>query len=453
MQTRILLGTYVLTIAAVLILNSGCNGNGVDQSFGSVELPSTATPVLPGTSTGILDDKQYFYVGVDTTVGAIAHVRSVAGFSTPCAVNKSSTANEDVTCLIDVPEGDLYGKDLELKYNVPAEMCRYLVRTPYWFYNHEVGVGPSTIAATVVNTVNASGDITSSTYNCSFNGGAMDLNCDNNPEIISTLAPETQTYRCIYDNTEFELPNCCFGNYTITTTTTTGAAAPITTRTTGKWGGDYSKCIGGPGKTDWSLYTADKRPASEIVFAEKGINKKQIVTAPVNFNPTLGGRTSSIHVANSYGTTFGSGNHTHTGFVDLATTSTQPYFIAPIDDRSGTLIGAAQDSYEFQCLDTAFEIKHRIRIYVRDWDTYPDYLAYISSQGSVSIPDRGTVPEPGTNCAAIPAAGYSCNDSRDIDDLLNINLVEEGVLAGPGLTYNTTVPTFRNNYFPRIIYP
>ena len=72
-------------------------------------------------------------------------------------------------------------------------MCRYLLRKIYWFYNYEVGVGPTTIIANIANTVNASGDITSSVYTCNFDGvlGA----CSTNSEVTADLSPTAATFR------------------------------------------------------------------------------------------------------------------------------------------------------------------------------------------------------------------------------------------------------------------
>ena len=55
-------------------------------------------------------------------------------------------------------------------------MCRYLRRGVYWFYNDEVGVGPSNININIVNAVDGSGNITTSTYTCTVDGVA-DVGC------------------------------------------------------------------------------------------------------------------------------------------------------------------------------------------------------------------------------------------------------------------------------------
>lgn len=454
--------TYFLTLSTLsltLILNTGCNGSGNESTFGSIAIPSPA-PALPGTSNGLLSDLDYFYVGVDTTEDAIAHVHSTAGFSSNCGVSKDSTTNEDITCIVEVPEADLYAKTLELKYNVPAGMCRYLVRQPYWFYNYEVGVGPKNINISIINSVDADGVITTTDYNCTIDG-VPDAECDGwdpinghttvTEAVLKSREPSGVEFKCIYDNSASDGANCCFGSYRITSSIKTGIQDPVIDNISGEWGGDYSSCIGGPGKTDWSHYSKDGTPAWEVVFAKHGITEHQNVTAPIELK--IG---SNIHSANYYGGTIASPVvHDHDGFHSNRS-SPVPFFVDPIDDRDGdikdyydnyTLLLPAQDSFEFQCLDEAFEIQHRIRVYVRDWDTYPDYLTYISSEGATVNPDRSTDDEPTPSyCEAIPYAGYSCNDFHDIDDYLKVRLN----LAN----YDTTVGNIinRGTYFPSLGY-
>lgn len=451
MKNKALLLTYIIAITSLFVFNSGCNGGGTSQSdFGSIAAPPPAPSVLPGTSNGLLDDAQNFYVGVETTSELISHVRSITGFNTSCGISKDSTANEDVTCLVDVPEAELHNKNLELKFNVPPGMCRYLQRDIYWFFDREVGQGPKTISATVAKTIDIDGNLLSAAYSCVIDGIAGDCtnNAVSNPEINATLKPDSQIFKCVYDHSEANLPNCCFGNYALTvTTTTTGPGINLSETTTSEasWGGDYSKCIGGPGRTNWTMFAESDQfkglPVSLITYAPYGITDKQTVTSALDLRIS-----ENIHTSNYYGATV---NHTHTGYKDLITTSNLPYYITPIDDRSGTKFDSrgtylisAHDSYEFRCIDEADEVKHRIRVYVRDWDTYPDYLAYISSQGGIAVPDRGADPEPGTNCNSV-AVNESCNDHYDADDFLLLYLLG---------SYNTGDVTTRWKNFPGLGY-
>ncbi len=411
-------------------------------------LPLPPASVLPGSSNGILTDADYFYIGINSAKGVIGHVHATSGFSDACGISKDTTSNVDLSCIIDMPEGDIYAKDLEIIYNIPpGNMCRYLVRSPQWFYNVETGIGPEKIIVNVTNATNASGDLTNVSTTCKFDTGAVLASCSGDPEIRVEYTPTARKFSCIYDHTGEDGPNCCIGNYEVTTNVVTNGGPTVTTIAKSDWGGSYKNCIGGGGRSNWTVSKKIGLPAALVQFTEAtGIKATQTVTAPTNFPSPLNTLTSSIHTAGYYG---GYANHTHTGFVDLVTTSTMPFFYAPIDDRSGTPMYTGQPSWDFYCYDAGFEIKHRIRVTVKDWDTLPDFQAYIDSKGAVSAPDRGEDLEPSTNCDGL-SLGSACNDSYDADDFLKLNLVNNGVLATP--TYVMAPLSIRKEYFPAIRY-
>ncbi|MEQ1722632.1 MAG: hypothetical protein ABL930_05615 [Pseudobdellovibrio sp.] len=466
MQLKSKLAVYMLAIGSLILLNSGCNGvKSGEASFGSLNIPAPAAPAAPappvvptpssppGSSNGIEDDASFFYVGVQNDENdSIAHVHDSTDFSKTCSVPKTSLAHEDITCLIDIPEGDIYNKDLVLQYNAPAQMCRYLVRAPYWFYNREVGIGPETIAISVDNTVNASGDITASTYTCAFDGVTRDCANGDTEVAITGLSPTSQEIKCVYD---FNGTNCCMGSYTLNRTILTNGANPVAaTPANFSWGGNMTNCIGGAGKTDWNVFNADKTPNQLVQYSWQGIKNTYLVTAPSHLGTGgLPASTSSIHVANFYGQAV---DHTHTGFVNSADSTTRPYFSNPIDDRSGTDLTAmaANDSYLFLCYNEAYEIKHRIRAYVREWDYYPDYLTFISSLGLTVQPDKSSFldagPEETDPTCLEGIAGNFCNDSGDIDDFLNLEAATNAPLVTP--FYDMTTVTKRRSYFPFIEY-
>jgi hypothetical protein len=470
MQFKSKLALYIMAVGSMIILNLGCNGvKSGEASFGSLNIPAPVPPVVPtpssptGSSNGIEDDDDFFYVGVNNTGNdMITHVHDVTSFSKTCSVPKTSLANEDITCLIEIPEGDVYNKDLVLQYNAPKEMCRYLVREPYWFYNREVGVGPTTVGISVDNTVNPSGDITASSYTCTIDG--VTAACANgHPEVsITDLTPTSQNIACVYNTSE---ANCCDGRYTFTRTTRTNGNPATDVNSTPQvvgWGGNLLSCIGGPGRTDWRIYDTSGIPGQTVEYSWQGIKNNYTVRAPSRIGPAgLSSNTASIHFANFYGQAggqAGAADHTHTGFVNINPfdATTRPYFFSPIDDRDGTDFTerAANDSYLFLCYGEAFEIKHRIRAYVREWDYYPDYLTFITSLGLTVQPDKSIFGDIGPGetdptCLEGIAGGF-CNDFGDIDDFLNLTVSVTAPLLTP--FYDMTDVTKRRSYFPYIQY-
>jgi hypothetical protein len=404
--------SFVL-LACLFILS--CNGVSED---------STPSAVVDNTDSEVVGDVDTtaFWVKAYDTGEYLVHTRSTAAFGTECKILKAA-GNTDLECIVDINEGDLFYHGLKLHYNVPPEMCAYLRRSPYWYWNYEVGVGPSTLEINI--TKDANSIVTAS--DCTVNGGAADPGCDDLDDITVDTASGEPT--CTYDQSDFGRPNCCFGDYTINTNITADGVLTSTTAN-GSWGGSVLNCIGGAGKTSWDLpATADEAPGSEYTWTrDSGLNLDWTLKSPIS---TTDGQHYSI--ANYY-TTAGT-PHSHAGFVS-ATVSTLPYFTVPIDDRDGDSVPSGNGAYTFECLDEGHEIKHRIRVYVRDWDAYADYLAYISTSGVTAVPDREPPDvEPG-NCDGLTG---NCDDYFDLDDFL------EQFHAG---TYDTSDPATRSTLFP-----
>lgn len=404
--------SFILSLACLATL-SGCGGGAV----------ATAEDVASGGGSGVLDSDE-FYVGVGNSKVIRSHVRTAGSFGTSCSLPKTSTS-QDLVCYIDVPEGDLQFNGLTLSYNAPKSMCRYLTRRPYWFYNQEIGYGPT--AVQINKTINNLNVV--SAYTCSIDGGAAGA-CTGFSEIDIDSTDSSVT--CKYNLTSFGQKNCCFGEYTFTKRTTNSDTMVTTVDTENvNWGGDMKACTGGAGRTDWELFTSIGTPSGIIEYAYDGLKADYKITAPIKSANDI----YNISVANFYTPAL----HSHDGYVN-ARVSTLPYFIDPVDDRSGTLLPTGNPAYTFECKDEAYETTNRVSVYVREWDVYTDYLAYIATAGVTVNPDRPGLIE-GVNCDGV---GSDCNDRWDLDDFI----VE--LLGGP---YDTATAATRRANFPEQSYP
>lgn len=409
-----------LCCALFCLLLVSCGGGG-----GSA-LPSAGSGGSSGGGSAVGESPSDFYIAVSNQSELGAHVRTVGSFSTRCTIPSTTTAITDLQCIVDVPEGNLNLFGIKFAYNIPAGMCRHLRRSTYWFYNQEIGTGPTSLY--LEKTVNASGVVTG--YRCGENGGPLGP-CNNLVEANVNTA--TDSAKCVYDRRDAEQKNCCLGSYRITLETINSSTATSSISTNDlEWGGDIRECLGGPGRTNWEVYTRSGYPTRIIEFAGNGVSANYEVDAPIQSTIDVW----NISAANFYTPAL----HTHDGFVS-ATTSTLPYFVEPIDDRNGTPISVSGNvPYTWECLNESYEIKHRIRVFVRDWDLYSDFLTYISSAGATTVPDRPGDQE-GVDCDGI--SPDPCNDKWDLDDYIN------ELLGGP---YPTTTPSFRSVLFPSQIY-
>lgn len=421
-----------------LLLSSlqSCSGTAGSASFGTPLINSSG---IIGVSNGVTDDNQ-FYVGIDSNTNPSAHVHDVNGFSLPCSISPTETAHKDINCIIDVPESDLFVSGLALKYNIPKNLCPYLVRSTYWYYNQEVGYGPVSIQMNINQTTTIDNGISNTVINsrsCSVDGAAAVPCSTAFPEV--TISEADQAVKCAYDKTpSVNGANCCLGAYqwTVVTTETSGGGLVTSKTETRDWGGSYAACMGGAGVTNWEAKDSRGLPMQIVEPARTGINSTYKVSAPIDTTSSF----SVLPVANYYKTTA----HSHTGFGPVLSTplssrlSTKPYYVDPIDDRNGTLILPGNDSYEFVCRDEAWEMIHRIRVQVRKWDTVADFQNYIASAGT-GEPDRsGDEPD---GCSGIEGP---CNDFFDAGDF---------VASLTGGIYNMTAPSIplRWTYFPNLV--
>jgi hypothetical protein len=429
--------SFIFTLIFILF-NTSCNGTkSQSNGFGSLTLPTSSTDSPDGSSNGKGNSNQ-FYVGVFTDADSISNVSNQTGFANKCAIDKTSTASQDIKCILDLPEGDAFTGNVSLDYNLPSGMCRYLRRRTYWYYNQEVGVGPTQIQMDITYDDTVS-PIIQTGFQCSIDGGPLGL-CTGFPE--ATINQITETPTCIYDKSTSAVgKNCCFGKYTLTKNIFYTNAVDISTVSNNNWGGSLNNCIGGPGKA-WTAKSDKGIPQDIITFAKNGVNATYKLDKLINQISSA----VTFPVANYYT----AGLHTHTGATTGRTTD-KPYFLDPVEDRNGTGIPTSvinpdnylvpgNESYDFECLDASYEVIHRIRMYIREWDTYTDYLAYIASAGATVNPDRGSSVEPSLNCSGITGP---CNDFYDNDDYFNIVL---------GLT-QPWVPTMnvRDTYFPNVL--
>jgi hypothetical protein len=441
--------TQLLKLTSKIILVSvcsaylmSCTGGSASSSFGSSSSGSLVDKIPDGMSNGIVDPS-FLYVGVESKTNDVAHVHKDGMFGTNCAIDPNSSL-QDIKCIVDVPEAELYMHGLELKYNVPAGMCRYLARETYWFWNHEIGFGPSSI---VVNVTVTDGSVTASS--CQFDGGGV-VPCNSSIEALVNTSSPAPVIKCIYDHSSLEGGrNGCLGTYSLTvnTTTITSGTPPTTSNSTStstvQWGGTVGPLVGGAGRNGWQI-GPEGLPLRIYTASHLGLlNQTYKINPPIDTSGVgyfVGApRLTALEIANYYTPAL----NIHDGYTTGAT-SDQPYALQPIDDFSGSPIVGGNDSYLFECIDQAHEVLHRIKVYVRDWDTYQDYYDYITSKGTTEVPDRRVGSEGGT-CTGIYGP---CNDYPDFDDL-----------AVGWVSYNTTVPLNnstdvnlgrRQYYFPQI---
>tara|TARA_B110001454_G_scaffold218991_1_gene249082 strand:+ start:128854 stop:130035 length:1182 start_codon:yes stop_codon:yes gene_type:complete len=371
-----------------ITLIAGCGKEAEDDTSSSSSTSSGNNPTL-----GVVQDDA-FYVRVFDEEKFPYYMSKLGDFNTKCAIASGSSA-QNLDCVLDMNELDLYFHGVSFQYNVPSGMCSYFSRSTYWYYNYEVGYGPSTFVRN--ETKDASGNLVSSS--CVIDG-VTQAGCSNSESSYGTDGPS-----CIYNYTASGGPNCCMGSYTKTVNTTTPSGTTSTSEVLG-WGGNYAGCIGGAGKTNWTELDKVGKPVGVIEYTPStGLNQKYDVTGP-QFKSNTG---LNIPIANFYTAS----KHTHGAYVG-STTSSYPYIVDPIDDRSGSPLPSGNPAYTWTCYDRNLEIVNRIRVYIREWNTNKEFVKYGTTSGASGDPDISGFE--GTECDYTSSMGGRCNDRTDLDD-------------------------------------
>lgn len=355
----------------------------------------------------------------------------------------SSSVVRDITCNIEIGELALFHNGIKFQYNVPANACKYIRTSPYWYYNYEVGTGPQAVSMTI--TKNASGSVISSLCQVTNNGVSSSVvacdsssaNLDFNDVRFDTSGESTVI--CAYDTSnEDGGRNCCLGKYDFTKKMINAGVETVTFERGKSWGGTAASCIGGPGRTSWEKFGPQGLPAPVLEKMTTNVARTKIYRVK-SVTQSVNGVPDNFVVANH----FTLGIHNHTGYhTSAASSSVFPYFVDPVSDRNGTSVESGNPYYIFDCLDEAFETNFRIRMVVQEWNTVAALQSYITTGVSAVGPDEnGFAP---ANCPG--QTGVSCNAADDNDDFILRNP------EIPSQTYSTAVPTNRKFYFPRNSY-
>ncbi len=425
--------SFITNICLVSLLTS-CGDSTTNSSLKPSEIDNS--PVGESEASGlwvnVSSDDYLYYINKESEWGS------------NCSISSTTTNNEVISCLIDIPEGDLYNNEIKLSYNVPPGMCEHFSITPAWHWNESIGYGPKQVTFEVSK---SSG--TPVLTDLTNPGSSCNVTLEDNSVVDCSTSLELSGFdnsfmpSCVYDRSEEEFGrNCCFGNYTYVQHIDTDGdtTADETTSEVRSWGGDVKSCLGGIVRTSWDLFNVVGYPLSLLVrtsnlgYSNSLDIKSNSTTAVTNYS----------YNANYFEKT--ANPHNHNGY-ESAAISNLPYAVEPIDDLDGSLLVPGSDAFLFTCFDAAMEERHKIRVHIREWNTLEDFLVYGSTNGSTINDD--VIGEEGINCQYDNGVGTGspCNDFGDFDD----------ILTGVGGNYTTdntapTAATDRRLLFPNVNY-
>jgi hypothetical protein len=442
-----------------------------DATIPTITDPTTPTPEpdpdpVDDVPVGDVEPTGFWVNFISDQYTALVNKRGEYGAD--CFIDSETTSNERVLCDVDLMEGDLNIYDLEMQYNVPPSLCDHLRITPAWHYNFESGRGPARVE---IVQDNLSDPAVASSCDAFHTANGALTTCALHPETFDETIISGP--KCIYNRADTGGANCCFGKYNLQVEldeNNDGVGDGTFVTQTLDWGGDATACISPYLSNAWGFFSPAGFPARSLTAVPKdpdslnpiGLNDSIVLSSNLQSSNVILSTWANFY--NETGTP-----HQHNGFWYDGTPplndniqSDRPYWVDPIDDLDGSLISAdrrltsaipaGNEAWVFSCLDSAFEVKHEIHVYIREWNTLVDFVAYQASEGVTYDPDVGGLSgTEGTTCNYDPAFPEElCNDRWDFADIL------ERVEANTTNAYPSTTlgidEANRQLYFPRIDY-
>ena len=497
-----------LIIIGVGLIFSGCD---VLSGFGIGTSAQYSLVPTEGLTTESIPQEDFFYVNLSASyyygeghdsLDAIIYAMD-EGPGTDCKISVNEDSTEDLYCILDVMEGDLFFHKLVLEYNVPPEMCAYSGFLVPYHLNQEVAYGPRQVSkckflernenaptqyvikeeycggenscgegkgvclkegikvhseivadSKTESTCDSrdkceragcqgeAGDWDEGTSVCSDNAGnpVTDPNCDSDGceqptnncgraegagagewHVIYTVCDygdskeEIQELCSKYNKSEKDLGNCCLGTYDLDDDSSNGS-----------WGGDLKECIGGPGRFAWDSYNKGGYPITEVTNTKKdGLKDTYELDAIINIfdglskdSPLPGKKIPSFITANHWEDVEDKEFLSSDSKLKMYFSTDPPGYFGEVDDFEGN------PYFVWTCLDRAKEVRHRILLLIREWNTQKEYNRFKESLGSSGDPDIAG--EEGSLCDYYTSDEKTlferdslCNDFLDIDDFKN----------------------------------
>ncbi len=358
------------------------------------------------------------------------------GYDCKIPVNEES-ATEDMFCMFEVLELDLFLHELVFEYNAPPGMCNFIEFQPHWHYNRESGYGPTLIYSSSFQTPDGKshGKFCSTCDDDAYrycpapganeqqiedglicaSGIFKERGCkeESDPSFTKIRCGDCDIDYCkekveqVCSFTKNEV-NCCLGEYKQRNVRTQASTEG------NKWGGDLKNCIGGLGRTSWDKYSQDGMPLPIITEAKDGLRQRYNIPPVIEeLDKTFKRDDSRDRFHSMVTANYWEGIKENTG---------RPDFYKP-SLKEDADIDPGYPYITFSCLDQAYEVKHKIHLVIREWNSLEEFRDFKDSQGDSGDPD--VVGASGSDCDYYENENdrslkdTECNDLKDVDDWID----------------------------------
>ena len=387
-----------------------------DGIFGSFSWEGLSTLEDIDDDSRNIPNDEFFYVKLEDAIlrggpefkplDYVMYARGQRGIDFDCKIPKDQvSATEDLYCMLEILEGDLYYNDLYLEYNIPPDMCDYLFFETHWHYNKRSGIGPVQIIRKECVSSVVGDDTTSSTQDI-YCPSIAGLPADGAGCSAFTGLGCKQEVRQLCDYVT-DNDNCCMGSYEIVRAEGTGAP---TVEEQGDWGGDLRNCIGGLARTtNWPL-DSNGFPVIQITRSLRSGYRRTY-------------RVPSVY--SKYNTLPGFNFITANYWDGIEENTDQPVFYRSDESppQNHYVLPRFGNPYiTWSCKDEGHDVTHRIHLIIREWNTLEEFLVFKESGGNSGDPDVDG--DEGIVCdyyaqdqdLLYDAKDDKCNDAWDVDD-------------------------------------
>ena len=332
-----------VALVSLASISTSCTKQGsgdLSSAMTSALLGSSNTSALttPGSSSVAKDpfilDPANVYLSITGTGNTTMFLHAAGDFTKPCSITPSSSKQE-LFCILEAEELELYLSNLTIIGNFPTSSCQVVRYLPYYYYQFKPTVGPTSVEVnetggkyTMVN----AGDLTGGTTGAKI--------------VSNSVHCREGDYTTDHDWKGSLGPNCCSGPYTLTIHHRDTNSTEITDR---DWGGKPSNCLKGPAM-DSQTIDANGYPKVTAIRALTSTTQA-IGTSTVFYSPISKEALSNVGLSNYF------------------EGATPPVATGSPDGR----FKAANPYYYYYCDNNAGEHNYAIKLLVRNWSTDSEF--------------------------------------------------------------------------------
>ncbi len=398
-------GALILLFSGMLAL-AGCNK--------TTKALTSPIPVASGSGNGNTFVNNDFFVNTLPPNAVTMYIHPAdAPWTQPCKISNGTT-RQDLRCVVEAQEEDIYHQGITLTYQFPSDMCQYGWRKDFSYYNLLPGQGPTTITIrSGVNNTLADNTQDGSVTSFTSAGGTATVQAPTTP---------TGSLNCSTDYS-WQMtpagPNCCWGNYTliVNTYTHTSTTDPVsgnvtwsqsllTTTTQNTWPGADANCLAGPAMDLPDAIKNSKGYPTQLEFfaGDATINRQIDIPSPLSKNTG-----ANLYLANYFTPLTSNSVPTNT-----AVEAARP---DPMKNHGSF---TPSYSYEYTCVNASAEIINRIRVYIRSWSKNSDFTLLSNSATSNQSTSDSFYPDPYCDrttwfgngvCSLCSTIGVACNSN------------------------------------------